>query len=530
MKFETSTQNRYTGIFYVGRAYLIASIFLCISITSCKKEFQYDRQQANDITTNFSFQLLAKNNPETITYDINCSIDSSNITGLCPLRNIPDSMIASFSFGNAVVTVNNIKQISGVTPNDFRQPVIYTLTFPDSLQLFYKVVLSKFTGLAIINITTQNNAAITSKDDYVNGHVTIDSNSIAAFQSYDGDMQIRLHGNSTLSFPKLPYKIKLNSKASLLGMPADKEWVLLANFSDKSLLRNYVAFQTSIMFGLPYTPRSEFAEVYLNGVFQGNYQLTEEIKIATNRVNITEMSTTDVGNKSITGGYLLEVDNRLDGTDVFTTNLQVPFVIHDPNGVPAQDNYIQNYVQTTENAIYSSNFADTTTGYAKYMNAESFIDWFWVNELMKNNDAIFFSSCWMYKDRSNILYMGPVWDFDIAAGNVNYSDCQNPQGWWVKNSVWISQLFKDPAFAKKAMDRWTAVRSQLNSLNTIIDAKASYLYNSQVQNFRTWNILNEYIWPNAVVTGSYASEVAYMESWLALRIAWIDANLQTLAN
>lgn len=385
-------------------------------------------------------------------------------------------------------------------------------------------------AVPVIHINTNNYAAIDSKSIEVDGKINIDSSAFSG--RFEGSIKIRLRGNTTLGFPKLPYKIKLSTKASILGMPAQKNWVLLANYSDKTLMRNYLAFKGSEIFSLPYTPRSRFVDVFINGVYKGNYQLTEDIRVDKNRVDINEMAEDHIASDNITGGYLLEFDQRRDSTDIWVTlNSGLSVIIHQPDhNNPTQNNYIKNYLQATENAIYATNFNDTLHGYAKYLNTETLIKWFWVNELMKNNDANFFSSVWMYKDRNGLLNFGPVWDFDLAAGNINYSNCQHPQGWWVRDAPWISRLFQDTAFTQKAITQWEQVRPALNNLPDLIDNTALYLSLSQKQNFAVWPILNQYVWPNPQINGSFNGEISFLKSWLQQRINWIDTNIQTLQN
>jgi hypothetical protein len=303
--------------------------------------------------------------------------------------------------------------------------------------------------------------------------------------------------------------------------------VLLANYSDKTLMRNHVAFELSRRFGLTYTPRGQFVDLYLNNEYKGNYLLAEQIDIAENKVNIQKMSRGDISQSSVTGGYLLEIDGRRDADFCFYTRKHIPFCIKSPdNIVPEQLAYIKDYLQTAENAIYSEHFADPATGYAKYIDTDSFINWFLVNELFKNTDAKFALSVYMYKDRNEKLCLGPVWDFDIGAGNVDFFGNDDPTGWWVKDAVWIHRLFEDPAFKVKVQNRWNTLKgSQIETIGGFIDATATYLHFSQRENFKKWDILNAYVWPNAVVMGSYEQEVAYLKEWLMKRRNWLDSEL-----
>jgi CotH kinase protein len=387
--------------------------------------------------------------------------------------------------------------------------------------------------LPVLAITTDSGAPVTSTTEYLTGNVTITPPASSTDASFAGTMQIRGHGNTTWALPKKPYKLKLDSKAGLLGMAPGKTWVLLANYDDKSLLRDQVAFEVSRRLGMAWTSNSRFVELFFNGQYQGNYQLTEEIKIDKNRVNIPEMDDTDLTGKSVTGGYLMEVDTRGDPDDIlFKTSRRVIFDLHDPDpAAPQQLAYIQNYMQQAEDALYSSNFTDPATGYTQYLDRDSFINWYLVNELFKNNDAIFWTSCWLYKDKNGKIFMGPAWDFDIGAGNINYNGNDDPTGWWLRSNPqpftqWTKRLFDDPAFAEAVAARWKEVKAtQLDTLPAYIDANAAALSQSQLNNFIRWPILGQYVVPNAEVAGSYQGEVDYLKSWLTQRIAWMDAQL-----
>lgn len=368
---------------------------------------------------------------------------------------------------------------------------------------------------AKVIITTNGGAPIDSKDVYVNGTVTVDPNGVDETWLMTAPMKIKGRGNSTWGMPKKPYKIKLNSANSMLGMPSDKEWVLLANYSDKTLMRNEIAFELGRRLGMAYVPRTRTVEVSVNGFNQGTYLVTEQVKVSPSRVNIS-------GN-----GYLLELDRRMDGT-YFTTSRSVPYVVKEPSTLSAdQMSYISGYVQEAEDILNSVNFADPVNGYAKYIDVDSFIDWFIVNEISKNVDAPNFSSSYFYKEAGGKLFMGPLWDFDLGFGNCDYADAEFPTGWWVRaNSPWFSRLFADPVFEARVRARWNQLKSKsgdLGGMLHLIDRQAHALDLSQQQNFTLWDILNTYVWPNPIVTGSYAGEVNYLKQWLTTRMNWIDS-------
>lgn len=503
-------------------------LILIIYIAGCKKETTpvSEEKPVVDIETILGFKLEAKNNSGLFTNDIICTVNGDEIRAVIPgiEKSNKSSLSLTFNSENIKVKVNGVEQVSGETINDFSMPLTYEVVFSDGTEKTYQFKVVDFTGLPIFHITTE--APVVSKDNYVNGSLTINANSQFEEETGTFPLEIKGRGNSTWGLPKKPYRLKLKSKASILGLDAAKNWVLLANYSDKTLMRTSFAFELGKQLGADFTPDGIPVEVVLNGEHLGSYLLTEQVEVNKGRVDITELKTEDNADK-ITGGYLLEFDERLDEDFWFKTNKKLPFTIKSPDDInPTQLNYIRNYVQETENAIFAANFADSQNGYAKYINVNSFINWYLVQELVKNQDARNYSSIFYYKDRDGKLGMGPLWDFDLSMGNVDYSDAINPRGWWVRNGAWFNRLFQDPAFKQKVKDRWDEIKDkEIADAFKNIDKHATYLELSQRENFKRWDILNEKVWPNPQVFGTYEGEVNQIKSWLTTRITWLDANL-----
>lgn len=499
-------------------------------LSSCKKNNIY--QDANPgkviaavVDSPLRLFLKPKGNEgltDSLGLQLNIVGDSVNVN----VPGISSNRLFTLTFApeNANLKVNGVVQKSGVTINDFTKPVIYTYTNSKGESKDIKVSITNFTGIPILFLTTA--APVVSEDDYVTGSLNVNVNGqYTAFPSNVG-LNIKGRGNSTWAMPKKPYRIKFNNKQSMLGLPAAKNWVLLANYSDKSLLRNAVAFDMGHQFGADFTPHYRFVELVMNGVYLGNYTLTEQVEIGAGRVDITELSTVDNDDSNIGGGYLLEMDERLDADYYFRTDRNLPFTIKDPDDITTQQlTYIQNYIQQTENTIFGDAFADPVNGYTKYINVDSFIDWYLVKELLKDNDAQDFSSIYYYKDLNGKLGMGPVWDNDLAAGNYVGTESNDPTGWWIRRSTWFNRLFQDPAFAARVKQRWQAIQPTLPLILANIDSNAAYLNLSQQQNFTTWNILNSYIWPVSQIAGSYQGEVDYLKTWLKTRIDWMNVNM-----
>jgi hypothetical protein len=379
-------------------------------------------------------------------------------------------------------------------------------------------------------ITTADNQPI-DRELYLTAAVSLTDD--GTFASYAGTTEIRGRGHSTWGAPKKPYRIKLTDKVSLLGMPASRHWVLLASYSDKTLLRDDVVFNLGEAMGFAYTPRHAYVEVHLNGQYNGIYQLTEHIRVASNRVDIQEADIADTSPDLITGGYLIEVDSRR-GEDlcIDATHTQMVFCLVSPETLldpkwAAHRQYIESYLQQTEDAIFSADFADPEIGYAGFIDVDSAVAYYLVNELTKNVDGNLHLSTFLHKRRDGKLTFGPLWDFDRAIGNVNYAGADQPEGWHMRSAPWFARMFEDPAFEQRVRQRWAQLKSagMLGDMFGRIDARAYWLSDVQRANFERWDILDTQFSSSRVVTGSYQGEVDAMKDWLQERIEWMDARL-----
>ena len=220
-----------------------------------------------------TFAFLTNQNSQ-LANDVNLQIIGERITGRSTNNASVKELVATFTVTNAQVYVGETLQESGVTVNDFTAPVAYKVMGSDSSELNFTVDLMQFTGLPIIYLNTENNSEIASKDEYINGNIRVVGG--RNFPSLElMDMEIRGRGNSTWEHPKKPYQMKLDSKQEFLGMAEDKKWLFLAEYSDKTMLRNRLWHLSSgYLSSLAWTPDSEFAEVYLNGLYNGTYHIS----------------------------------------------------------------------------------------------------------------------------------------------------------------------------------------------------------------------------------------------------------------
>jgi hypothetical protein len=371
---------------------------------------------------------------------------------------------------------------------------------------------------------------------------------------YDGIAGIEIRGQSSQSFPKKSYSFETRDqtgedvKVSLMGMPEESDWVLYAPYSDKTLLRNALTYHLGSRLG-NWQPRFMFCEVYLNGSYIGIYQLTEKIKRDKNRVNIAKLNPQDISGDAITGGYILKVDKTtgLSSSEYFNNIPDIRYLntrVHawtwdypDPGEMSAeQKNWIKNYIKTVENTINGFSFANPAAGYSKYIDVPSFIDFQIMNELPNNVDAYRFSA-YFFKDRDSRegkLKAGPLWDFDLGYGNVNYSPENLAVDQWDFNKIgpetrnclhWWARMMQDPEYVLAVKKRWSFLRKEILSTDSImnyIDEQVLLLGDAVDRNFTKWPILGTYIWPNSAVRQTYSAEIRYLKDWTLGRLSWMD--------
>lgn len=372
----------------------------------------------------------------------------------------------------------------------------------------------------LLRIATAASAPIVSREDYVDARLTMAATT-AYPEAIDAATRIRGRGNSTWGFDKKPYKLKLDRKASLLGMPTDTEWALLAHHADKTLLRNALAMCLGRTLAMNWTPSARFVELELNGRYDGVYELYEQVKAADARVAIGTPATSD---GDADAGFLLEIDARLDADFWFRSGQNVPYAIKS-DATAGQVPTIAGTVNRMEQALFSTGYTDVRSGYAAHLDVEALVDFYLINELLRNTDT-FGTSTFVHRTRGGQLTFGPLWDFDIAAGNINYGGNDLPEGWRVREmSPYLKRLLTDPAFAAQLAARWQYLSSRLPAVQQFIDQGAVALNAAQQRNFQRWDILDVKLSPNPVALGSHAAEVAHLKDWLTKRAAWMDAQL-----
>ena len=352
------------------------------------------------------------------------------------------------------------------------------------------------TGLPLVYVDTQGGQGVLSKTEYVPAMLRITGEELSLGET---TCSIRGRGNTTWEWPKKPYLIKLDSKESLLGMPKHKRWILLANFMDRTMMRNMVAMKVASLTRLDWTPRCEAVELVLNGKHRGSYLLIEQVRVDKNRVPVTEMTPEDNEGEAVTGGYLLELDFHYDNEVQWKdphgkgneSNFEdgIPFGIKYPdpeNLTGAQLGYIKKYIYDTADALYGPDFCDPQKGYAAYLDVDSFIDYWIVFEVMINHELGNPGSVFFHKDRGGLLKAGPCWDFDWGILSYKWSP-QAKTGLVNRQAIWYKRLFEDPVFCKKVKTRFQELLPALQTIPAYMEENRERLRPSAELNFKMWN-------------------------------------------
>jgi len=376
---------------------------------------------------------------------------------------------------------------------------------------------------------------------------------------YNGNIGIEIRGHFSAILPQKPYAIETRDSAGndlgvpLFGFPEESDWVLLANYNDKVFMRNSLAFKLFNQMG-NYASRTRFCEVTVNGDYEGIYVFGEKIKRDNGRVDIAKLTPEENIGEPMSGGYIFKMD-YWDNSNSWLSNFHpidhpdfnVHFVYEYPDFdviTPNQKNYLRNYVNSFESALYSNNFMDPVFGYRPFIDKEAFINYFLVNEVSRNNDG-FKKSFYFNKDRDSIdrrIRLGPVWDFDWAWKNID--ECQifrntDGSGWAyqvndcypdVNSPGWHIRLLQDPDFANQLKCRYLSYRSNIlsdDSLYTYIDNNAQYLWEAQQRHYQKWPILGLNVGTPVVgpIPTTFQGEIDGFKGWIALRLAWLDANM-----
>lgn len=486
------------------------------------------------------FRILQMDNKDVVPNSIYLEIGENSIDYTFEDFVDPSALVVRFEAVGHVY-VGDVKQESGVTVNDFSYPVVYRLEDGKGGSREYTVTLKMPTGLPVVFFNTKSGRNVQSKEVWEDATIKI-VGAPEGMNLSERDVETKGRGNSTWNFrTKQPYALKFEKKTEVMGMPKHKRWILMANYRDRTMFRNAVAFEISNRTGLAWAPRVQFVELVMNGKHRGNYMVCEQIRIDENRVNITEMEYTDIEGEALTGGYLLEVDQWDDEVNMFKSlcmenkwgNHECTIMLKRPDpedAMPEQFDYIKNYIWDLEREIMAGNFQKV---YDEYIDLDSFIDFWFVQELTGNKEpwrGPF--STFMYKDRGGKLFAGPVWDFDFTTFNMNlYGQADDyTKRFYNKKAAWYKYFLEDPIFRARTKERWNELRDGLSTIPEYIDQMEELLTPSGVLNAQMYSPGTD---PDLGGLFNYDEELPYNEAVALMRLfyeekfKWMDAELQT---
>ena len=500
-------------------------------------------QRATNGTELLSFGFLQANNTG-LQIDFACKMDpaSFQLDVILPAGANVKTLKPYFTISGAKLMAGDKEVIANETVLDFTNPIDLTVTSDAGVSATYHVsVRALDTGLPSVTAYTENMAPIVSKKDYIKGTAAISGGTVDYAANLESSpMRIRGRGNSSWTDEtlqtKLPYRMKFDTKTEVLGMGKAKDWVLIANQSDKSLLRNYAAYELNRRLdNTKFYAKMKPVDFFLNGEYKGQYLIGDQMEVQKNRIDITEP---DLANPSTDTGYFLEINARIhndktgiEGIDYFRSNSGIVYEFKSPDNdeiTLAQKSYIIDEINEMEYAMrYSEDYED-------YIDVDSMIDWYIINEIFRNPDSRLDLSTYIYKDGADdVFHFGPVWDFDIAAGNTDYDltigddrDLRNPEGWFTKTGKYFTWMFGRQEVWARVKSRWNQTKKEsIFTITDFIQDSAKMVAKSAEENFKVQPIMGEYVWPNPpeiVEIDTYQGQVDFLCDFLDKRIAWMD--------
>jgi len=376
-----------------------------------------------------------------------------------------------------------------------------------------------------------------------------------------GRASLGIRGNSSRVYRRKSYRLELQDqigadrKAALCGLPAESDWILYASATDPTFIRDCLTYQLWREMGY-YAPHTSYVEVFIRtnsgtrpsfveiehlstNDYAGLYVLIEKIKRGRNRVNIERLEEWNSEEPDVSGGYIIKKDEPRLGDRSFVTSLGERFLFDEPKPhdvTTAQERWLTNYVNAFERALMGSRFRNPTNGYVKYINVESFIDYYWMIEMTRNTDG-FWSNLYFYKERGGKLNAGPVWDWDLSFGNDSRELVNNMEGWRWNLEIrggpkqWFDRLFDDPDFLQRYIDRWHELRKDVfatSNVLTRVDLLASQIREAQARTNERWRSIAKPIKGTGASLGTYTEHVQWLKKWITTRLAWIDTQFLPL--
>jgi hypothetical protein len=471
------------------------------------------------------FSFLKSNNPN-LNEDIHFEIKGNIVHAYSEDFVDPRNLIASFKHTAKFIRTNLSEQISGISINNFNNIVNYELIAANGDKNVYEINFKSFTDLPVILIKTDDKKEINSKDEYVKGNLTFIGRDFENSE-FTKSIKIRGRGHFTWKQPKKPYQLKFKDKTAFFDMKKDKKWIFLANYADKTMTRTAITQKLGHISNLEWTPSSYFSEVFINGRYNGTYQISEKIEEDNHRVNVGK------------NGFLIEIDQlvRMTNNDVFVEGYENLYNIKYPETYINSDeyNYFKNFILNFEKKLFSDEFKDPVNGYRNLIDLESLVDWYLINEINKNGDKIlktgaFFSSVFITLKPDGKIKFGPLWDYDLAFGNITSDNNDKPNGFWLKDySSWFKQMFKDQYFVEMVKKRFLYFYSNRNEIIDFSNKLSKKLTKSRIENEKVWKTLGKSNAPGLPVGfNTFEEEQNHLNNWIIIRFEWLRNEIDKL--
>ena len=472
-------------------------------------------------------EFLASENPLQLVEDAECVIVGDSAVE-CRVLNLMSAktLIPRFSFTGDYVTIDGQEAISSKTVFDFSKERVLVVHSGEKTKE-YLVTVSAYTGLPTLWAET-NGRSLKEANYYYKGTFSIVDNigyqGIGSLPETSGRIMaqgsLRYYtkmanrpGGET-EWGKNDYRLTFSSAVSLLDMPSDTDWKLNPNVHDITMLHNQTAFFLSKISKLDYTPRFRYVDLMFNGRYYGTYMLGEYLSAGSKRINVGD------------DGFILSIGSNTSGSTFTTGHLEQPVSILYPSSQPTSVvNYIAGVVRDAESVLFSSSFTDESYGWRSYMDENSFVDWYLINEIAKNQSGAFQSSCIMNYKRGGKLKMGPVWDFEKAFGDAGST---RATGFVIKNVSWYKRLFKDPAFVAKVKERFDYYFNHQEDIFKSINENAQYLKYAIQEDNTKWDTFTSYKSSGADTWVLYQGQVSSMKSWLTERMRWLKEQFDAM--
>lgn len=459
-----------------------------------------------------SFSILTSDNQGKISEDAEAVIEGNQVKLSLDKNDDLKSLIATFAFEGKRITVNGVEQKSGVTPNDYTQPLAFAVEAEDGSKALYSVKVAWLAAVPEFTITLEDASLEELPDkEYRNATLSVDGKGV--YEDYTGKTEIKGRGNSTWGYPKKPYRLKLNKKAEICGLGKAKNYVLLANHIDPTLMLNSVAFKIGRLLELPFTNHAIPVDVVFNGIYKGSYLLTEQIEVKENRVDLDE-------NNSV----LWELDSYFDDEPKFRSDkFNLPVMVKDPDLTTEQFNRRKGDF----NAFVTQFAKDPVEGnsYVDMIDIESVAKYLITYNLVHNMEINHPKSIFLHKEGNGKYVMGPIWDFDWAfdyeGNNVHFRNYRTPL---FSNSLgngigtaFFERFLKDSRVTAIYKEIWQDFKAnKLGDLLQYVDDYAKILKPSVTRNSIDWES-----------TRSFDAKVEELKTWLKNRANYIDSEVRS---